>query len=132
MTNNATLSGEQKILLESFSNELLLVERHSKLTAQTYCFSVEEFLIYLGKKSIPIEKVDTEAIVDFLSERHSGGTSEITLSKDISALRAFGSMLKRKNIWEQNVALELDKPKIQRKLPKVRIRVHFKYNEHAI
>ena len=55
----------------------------------------------------------------YLAERKSRGVADLTVAKDLSALRAFGAFLRRKNIWAENYALEMDRPKTSRLLPKV-------------
>lgn len=106
-------------LLQEFYTDLLFVENRGKLTAETYLISVEEFLDYLDENNLPLDKVDTQTLLYFATERKTEGTKEITVAKDFSALRSFGSFLVRKNIWVENFAYEIDKPKIARALPKV-------------
>ena len=105
--------------LQGFYNDVILVERHSELTAETYVFSCEEFLKFLNEKETDLSAADTRTLVAFLVERKSRGFSELTLAQDISALRAFGQYLKRQGVWSENFALELDRPKAERLLPKV-------------
>lgn len=55
----------------------------------------------------------------YIIKRKEDGCSELTIAKDISGLRAFGDYLERKGMWSENPAMELDKPKAARNLPKV-------------
>ena len=79
----------------------------------------EEFLKWLMASKIKLRDVSAKDIMYYLVQRQTEGTSEQTLAKDISALRAFGEYLVRKNYWTQNAALLLDRPKAHRALPKV-------------
>ncbi|HBB41995.1 MAG TPA: recombinase XerD [Treponema sp.] len=106
-------------LIRDFYSDLLLVERRSELSAQTYCFSSEEFLHWLEKKDRALEDVRQQDLLYFLAWRREQGCVELTIAKDISALRAFGVFLKRLGIWQENYALELDRPHASRRLPKV-------------
>ena len=106
-------------LLREFYSEMLFIENSGELTAQTYGFSVKEFLIYAESQGIPIESCDTRTLLYYLAERKSRGVADLTVAKDLSALRAFGAFLRRKNIWAENYALEMDRPKTSRLLPKV-------------
>ena len=108
-----------QMLLEQFYADLILVERDSELTAQTYKTSAQEFLEWLAGERIKLRDVTAQNLVYFLMKRKTDGNSELTLAKDISALRALGSYLVRKNYWEENYALMLDRPKAGRHLPKV-------------
>lgn len=106
-------------LLREFYSEMLFIENSGELTAQTYGFSVKEFLLYAESQEISIESCDTRTLLYYLAERKSRGVADLTVAKDLSALRAFGAFLRRKNIWAENYALEMDRPKTSRLLPKV-------------
>ena len=107
------------MLLEQFYADLILVERDSEQTAQTYKISAQEFLEWLAGEHIKLRDVTAQNLVYFLMKRKTDGNAELTLAKDISALRALGSYLVRKNYWAENYALMLDRPKAGRHLPKV-------------
>ncbi len=108
-----------EMLLDQFYADLILVERDSEQTAQTYKISAQEFLQWLAGEHIKLRNVTAQNLVYFLMKRKTDGNAELTLSKDISALRALGSYLVRKNFWAENYALMLDRPKAGRHLPKV-------------
>ncbi len=110
---------EDKKLLEEFYADEIYAEGKAKLTAETYDFSVKEFLAFLKEENLLIKDATTKEIILFLSKRHSESSSDFTLAKDLSSLRAFGSFLKRKNIWKENYALEIDRPKVAKKIPRV-------------
>ena len=104
-------------LLDEFSGELLFAENRSRATCQTYLLSIKAFLAYIGENHIVLQDVSVKTILYFSSWRTAGGTSEVTLSKDLAALRSFGSLLVRKHIWAENFAKEVGKPKLTRSLP---------------
>ena len=106
-------------LIQNFYSDLLLVKRLAKLSAETYMFSVQEFFRYLKKKDKDIKDVTAQDMLYYLAYRRTVTSSELTVAKDMSALRALGEYLKNCGIWEENSALELDRPKTHRALPKV-------------
>ena len=106
-------------LLDQFYADIILVNRMSEMTAQTYRISAQEFLEWLVQEKIKLREVTVQNLVYFLMKRKTQGNAELTLAKDISALRAFGEYLVRKNYWHENLALLLDRPKAGRHLPKV-------------
>lgn len=108
-----------EILLNQFYSDLLLVKRDSEQTAITYKISAEEFLNWLVTERIKLKDVSVQNLLYYIIKRKEKGCSELTIAKDISGLRAFGDYLERKGLWLENVALELDKPKTARNLPKV-------------
>ena len=106
-------------LLDQFYSDLILVKRDSKETAITYRLSSEAFLSWLAAEHIKLRDVSVQNLIFFLMKRKVDGRSELTLAKDISALRALGDYLVRKNMWQENLALLLDRPKAGRHLPMV-------------
>lgn len=109
----------KEILLEQYYADLLMVHRSSKETAATYRQSAKIFLDWLSDEQIKLKTVTQQNLIYFLLKRKTDGVNEMTLTKDISALRSFGDFLCRKGYWEENLGLELEKPKIARALPKV-------------
>jgi len=109
----------KEIFLNQFYTDLLLVKRDSKQTAITYKISAEEFLNWLTTERIKLKDVSVQNLLYYLIKRQTDGCSELTIAKDISGIRALGDFLVRKGMWEENVALALDKPKAVKHLPKV-------------
>ena len=108
-----------EILLNQFYTDLILVKRDSEQTAITYKISAEEFLNWLVTQRIKLKDVSVQNLLYYLINRQENGCSELTIAKDISGIRALGDYLVRKGMWEENVALALDKPKAAKHLPKV-------------
>jgi len=106
-------------LLEQFYSDLLLVKRDAQKTAETYKISAEIFLHWLQTERIKLNSVTPQNLTYFLVKRKTEGCNELTIAKDISALRALGDFLERKEYWDENKALLLERPKSVRALPKV-------------
>lgn len=107
-------------LVKSFCDDLLLVEGKASLSAEAYGQCAKDFLAYLDEKGLALESVapvDLTYYISFLRLEKKDGDQ--TVAKTISALRSFGSFLKREGLWAENVAMELDRPGASRKLPKV-------------
>ena len=105
--------------MEQFYTDLLLVKRDSEETAATYKESSSLFLEWCVQKQKKLKDITVQDLMYFLMDRRNAGNAENTLAKDISAIRAFGEYLVRKNYWEVNIALELDRPKSARAIPRV-------------
>jgi len=112
---------EEKLqnFLARFHTDLLLVERLSKESAETYRYEAEIFLHWLQKNKIKLADVTVQNLVYFLAWRKTTDHAPLTLSKDISSLRAFGSYVERMGIWQENLALLIERPKASRSLPRV-------------
>lgn len=108
-----------QIILSRFYNDLLLVERRARKTAGTYKISIAEFLDWCVQKKVKLFDVKIPELLHYVVWRRAEGRSELTIAKDISALRAFGSFLSRSGMWDENYALALDRPKASRALPRV-------------
>lgn len=107
-------------LISQFYTDLLTVERLSDLSCQTYAESAKLFLLWLQKEEVKLALVTKKILVHYLIWRRTEEKSdELTIAKDISGLRAFGSYLVRLGIWKENAAAELDRPKASRALPRV-------------
>ncbi len=107
-------------LLDSFYSDLLTVGRLSQQTGATYAESAKLFLNWLQKEQIKLASVSARELLFYLTFRRTDeGCDELTIAKDISSLRALGSYLVRIGLWEDNVAMELDRPKASRALPRV-------------
>ncbi len=114
-------SSEEKLqnFLARFHTDLLLVERLSKESAETYRYEAEIFLHWLQKNKLKLADVTVQNLVYFLAWRKTTDHAPLTLSKDISSLRAFGSYVERMGIWPENLALLIERPKASRSLPRV-------------
>jgi integrase/recombinase XerD len=77
------------------------------------------FLDWTEKNTQGLSAVGVKDLLYYSAKRHTEKMSELTIAKDISALRSFGNFLVRKRIWEENYAIQLDRPKIGRSLPRV-------------
>lgn len=95
------------------------MERLSKESAETYRYEAEIFLHWLQKNKIKLVDVTVQNLVYFLAWRKTTDHAPLTLSKDISSLRAFGSYVERMGIWPENLALLIERPKASRALPRV-------------
>lgn len=105
--------------LQQFYTDLRLKMRDSEETAQTYRTSAKLFLCWLSNQRIKLADVSVQTLIYYLLYRKtSDKINEITLSKDISALRSFGDYIVRENIWKENHAIQLGKPRSPRKIPR--------------
>ncbi|MCR5613164.1 tyrosine-type recombinase/integrase [Treponema sp.] len=105
--------------LDLFYSDLLMAERDRKLTAVTYRISAEGFLLWCCENKLKIRNIKSKDLIHYSVWRKTNGISEITLAKDLSALRALGEFLVREHYWSENYAEVLDRPKAARPIPAV-------------
>ncbi len=108
-----------ELLLSQFYTDIVTVERRAELTARTYTDSAGIFLHWCQNEKLKLAGITTQNLLYYLVWRRTKGCDELTIAKDISALRALGSYLVRKNVWKENEAELLDRPKASRALPRV-------------
>ncbi len=106
-------------IVQEFFDDFVFVEGRSRLSAETYSFCVKEFLAWLEQNSIELAAVTEKELFLYIRWRHTQGIQDVSIAKDVSALRAFGTFLKHKGLWSKNVSLELEHPSIARNLPRV-------------
>ena len=106
-------------ILSSYYDDLVSIDGKSISTAQTYCFAVDIFLNWLKSENKQISSVEMSDLIKYLVWRQTQGMDSLTVAKDISSLRSFGTYLTRNQIWKENLALQLDRPKAEKTLPKV-------------
>lgn len=113
-----------RFVLERFYDDLISVERKSLLTAETYKTAVKELLDWCRLKHIDYKTLSIQDLLYYLVWRKTGDSDravadELTIAKDISALRSFGTYLVRIGVWSENTALLLQRPRAKRRLPRV-------------
>ena len=108
-----------ELLIQKFYTDLMTVERLSSNTADTYSEGAVLFLRWLVDQQLKLKEVTAQNIIYYFAQRRTQGVDELTVAKQISSLRAFGSFLVREGYWKENIALQLDRPKAGRALPRV-------------
>ena len=80
-------------ILLSYYDDLVSIDGKSISTAQTYCFAVEIFLNWLKSENIEISSVEMPDLIKYLVWRQTQGMDSLTVAKDISSLRSFGTYI---------------------------------------
>ncbi|MCR4939129.1 MAG: tyrosine recombinase [Treponemataceae bacterium] len=105
-------------IITGFYDELVTTERKSLLTAETYRSSVEILEKWCVENKVPLNSISVRHLTAYFAARRLQA-DELTVARDISAVRSFGAYLVRNGIWEKNVSLLLERPKTHRSLPRV-------------
>lgn len=107
------------VFLTRFRDDLVLVEHRSPETAETYRLSAGEFLKWCVTERLKIAQVRLKDLKYYIAWRKTQGRSDRTVAKDVSALRSFGEYLVRQNMWHENYAHDLERPKLHTTVPRV-------------
>jgi integrase/recombinase XerD len=109
-----------KSQLQNYTNYLAVEKGLAKNTLESYRRDLDKFIAFMHKHKITApESVDQKALKLFIMDLHKCGRATSTISRCIASIRSFFSFLLQEGIIEHNPALELESPKIQKKLPRV-------------
>ena len=101
--------------LDKFLSYLEVERNYSPHTITNYAVDLQEFRGFLGELSV--EKVEYLTLRKFLGELRTKNHRPRTLARKISTLRSFFKFLQRENIIQNNPALLLTTPKLDKRLP---------------
>ncbi len=106
--------------LQEYTDYLAVEKGLSKNTLESYRRDLNKLIAFLNKREIVRpELVDSEDINCFLGELKSNKCATSTLSRTIASIRSFFNFLMEEGFIENNPALELESPRIEKKLPRV-------------
>ncbi len=103
-------------LLSKFINYIHVERGHSKNTLMAYKRDISDFISYLKKHSIPIQKASRNHIMDYLLMKRSV-LSLTSIARLIAAVKSFYKFLAIDNVVEENPAEDIDSPKLSQELP---------------
>jgi integrase/recombinase XerC len=105
-------------LIESFLGHLAHERRLSEQTLIAYRRDLERLSNWLSEaESLAIEKLDEQAVRQYLAWRHRHGASGKTLQRELSSLRSLYRWLLREGLAGSNPAVGVRAPKSPRRLP---------------
>ena len=106
-------------LLETFCQESLLIRNNSPATIVWYRFSVAGFMKYHQNRVVSIDEITAENLREYLySKRLSGAWTPDTFLNQYKGIKLFLKWCVNRGHIDTNPILEIETPKISRKLPK--------------
>jgi integrase/recombinase XerD len=107
-------------LLDRYYTWLLVLERRSLLTAETYKVEIRHFLEWLEKEQLQPEAVNSSALMAYLNfRRDKNYLDSRSVAKAISTLRSFFRYMVDEGIRNDNPARILESPKRGFRLPEL-------------
>jgi integrase/recombinase XerD len=104
-------------LISAFRSELFAVNGNSRATVETYMYALDMFFFWCHERKIILSNITVNDLRYIFAQRSARGITSGTTAKIISALRSFGDFLVQKNVWKENFARLLERPRLGRKLP---------------
>lgn len=106
--------------LKNYTNYLSVEKGLSINTLDSYKRDLSKFINYLQQQKIDSpELVNRDFINTFLVIQKKNGYAASSISRCTASIRSFFSFLLQEGIITDNPALQLDSPKIEKKLPRV-------------
>lgn len=102
--------------IKAFSGYLITACNYSKLTAQSYCETIQNFLKLMNAKA---DTASEDDCLEFIYLRTKSGVMSKTIAKDISALTAFFNFLIISSVRTDNPAKVIERPRREKTLPRV-------------
>jgi integrase/recombinase XerD len=106
-------------LLDEFLNDLSGDRGLSNNTIESYGRDVRQFISYLDKNKISIYSVTKTNIIAYLIYLQKNGKATSSISRSLASLRSFFQYLVRNNYVEKDPTLNLESPKVEKKLPEI-------------
>ncbi len=104
-------------LLASFIRHLKDERRLSPHTLRAYQRDLNTFLVFCGRGTIELAKLDSFAVREFAAECHRKGLNPRSIARRLSAVRRFLAYLVQEHILTANPAVSVRAPKPARRLP---------------
>ena len=110
------------MILEEYSQSLLIEKHASKATREVYSRELACFLSYIQDNSLDYAAITTSELKDYLLWRANGGGSEQklsprTLSRTVTVLKSFFSYLQNERIRSDDPTELLPRNKTPKRLP---------------
>lgn len=104
-------------LVEIFLNHCAVERGLSKNTVAAYRRDLEKFVIVLSEAKLEIAEATSANIIDFAGFLRKSGLSESSIARHVVAIRSLYAFLS-KDQGIDNVAIDVNPPKIPKRLPK--------------
>ncbi len=92
----------------------------SKNTIESYRRDLKTFIALMKQRQVNTpDEVDREALSFFIADLKKKGRATATISRCIASIRSFFNYLLQEGLIDKNPTLELESPKLEKKLPRV-------------
>ncbi len=109
----------EKNLVDNFLDFLQKDKKLSDNTLQSYNRDIKLYCNYLDAHNMDAVKANEEELNTYLDSLKENGKAVSTVSRNLASLRSFYQYLHRTKVISDDPTLNLESPKIERKLPKV-------------
>lgn len=104
-------------LLDEFLYDIKNDKGLSNNTLESYGRDIKQFYVYINTNNITIFNVNKTNIIAYLLFLQKNGKATSSISRSLAGLRSFYQFVLRNKYMEKDPTLNLESPKIQKKLP---------------
>lgn len=109
----------EKKYVENFLNFLQNDKKLSDNTLQSYNRDIKLYCNYLEQNNLDAIETGEAEIKTYLDSLKDNGKAVSTISRNLASLRSFYQYLHRTRVMPKDPTVNLESPKIERKLPKI-------------
>lgn len=106
-------------VINDFIVELKSDKKLSDNTLESYSRDIRQFLAYLSHNNIDFKSVKKANIIAYILYLQKQGKATSSISRCIASLRAFYKMLIKNHVVSIDPTLNLESPKIEKKIPQI-------------
>lgn len=107
-------------LVQNFVDFLERDKRLSLNTLQSYRRDIEQYLMYLEEINLQnISATNKTTVIAYLIYLQKKGRATSTISRNLASIRSFYQYMARNKVIENDPTLELESPKVEKKLPQI-------------
>lgn len=107
-------------LVQKFVSFLDNDKRLSLNTLQSYKRDLDQYIEYLQELNLNcISNTNKSTIITYLMHLQKKGRATSTISRNLASIRSFYQYISKNNIIEKDPTIELESPKVEKKLPQV-------------
>ncbi|MCG0239025.1 MAG: site-specific tyrosine recombinase XerD [Firmicutes bacterium] len=108
-----------KKLINEFINYLSVERGLAMNTLESYGRDLRQYQQYLEQDAATLDSASTQTIVNYLLYLQRQGKATATIARRLAALKAFYQFLVREKYVEADPTVNLESPKLEKRLPKV-------------
>lgn len=106
-------------VVRSFIEELKSDKKLSKNTLESYGRDIKQFLTYLHNNNVDFVAVKKANVISYVIYLQKEGKAVASISRSLASIRAFYHNLVKNRIVSYDPTLDLESPRIEKKLPQV-------------
>ncbi|SKA82115.1 integrase/recombinase XerD [Caloramator quimbayensis] len=106
-------------VINDFLGELTHDKRLSKNTLESYSRDIRQFLTYLNENNIDFKNVKKTNIIAYILYLQKECRAVSSISRSLASIRAFYRVLIKNHIVTYDPTLDLESPKIEKKMPQI-------------